>query len=398
MLRTRHDRERGKPSSRSAALFLFASLLLFPGGAGAQVWKWKVQTVDVSTRFSSIAVDSSGNVHIAYSGDKGSSLNYAFQPAGSTQWFTMQLDKQLQEHALELAIDPQGNPQICYTPRELKYAHFDGRQWSVQRIAEGEGSIEYNCTLVVATDGKPHVLWYQTRSADGSNFYHLRYAVLLDGVWMARTVDFDREAGKWNALILDDQGNPHIFYSAFPPGDLKSGYWDGKKWDIDVKFSPTSLLSSGMGISVVRTPEKNIEVSFYESPLDGSKSTANGSLKFARLTANGWTMETVDSVVQGASWVGYRSSVVLDKNGNPHISYEDHGTLKHAYWDGKRWHIQVVAPRVIEPYLYSSMAIDKDDVLRISYRDPSDGSLKVAVGRQDPQVPSTATVQPDKKD
>jgi hypothetical protein len=372
--------------------------MLFPNGAGAQVWKWKFQTVDVSTRFTSIAVDGSGNVHVAYSGDKGSSLNYAFQPAGSTQWFTMQLDKQLQEHALELALDLQGNPQICYTPRELKYAHFDGRQWSVQRIAEGEGSIEYNCTLVLAADGKPHVLWYQTRSADGTNFYHLRYAVLLEGVWMARTVDYDREAGKWNALTLDDQGNPYIFYSAFPPGDLKSGHWDGKKWDIDVKFSPAAPFSSGLGISVLRTPQKDINVSFYESPLDGSKSTANGSLKFARLTAKGWAMETVDSVVQGASWVGYRSSLVLDKNGYPHVSYEDHGTLKHAYWDGKRWHVQVVAPRVIEPYLYSSMAIDKEDLLHISYRDPADGSLKVAIGWQELKVPSTAAVQQDKKD
>jgi hypothetical protein len=215
---------------------------------------------------------------------------------------------------------------------------------------------------------------------------------------MARTVDYDREAGKWNALTLDDQGNPYIFYSAFPPGDLKSGHWDGKKWDIDVKFSPAAPFSSGLGISVLRTPQKDINVSFYESPLDGSKSTANGSLKFARLTAKGWAMETVDSVVQGASWVGYRSSLVLDKNGYPHVSYEDHGTLKHAYWDGKRWHVQVVAPRVIEPYLYSSMAIDKEDLLHISYRDPADGSLKVAIGWQELKVPSTAAVQQDKKD
>jgi hypothetical protein len=372
------------------------ALLLCSITTRAQTWNWTYDSVDASAKFTSIAVDDAGNVHLAYAGDRGSSLNYAFHPAGAKRWFTMTLDKQLQDFAMKLALDPQGNPRICYAPRELKYAQFDGQQWKIEHIAEGEGSIEYNCTICVAPDGTPHVLWYQTRLADGSNYYHLKYAVLQEGVWMARTVDYDREAGKWNSMVLDSQGAPHLFYSAFPPGDLKSASWNGKQWNIEVKFSPSPSLSSGLGISTALTPEKNIDVSFYESPLDGTKSTANGSLKFAKQTPTGWTVETVDSLVQGGSWVGYRSSLVLDRAGHPHISYEDHGTLKHAYWDGSRWRVQVVAPRVVESYLYSSMAIDHDDVLYVSYRDPADGSLKVATGHQTVVPAATAVKQSDK--
>ncbi|HKV25978.1 MAG TPA: hypothetical protein VJN93_15400 [Candidatus Acidoferrum sp.] len=379
----------------SAYKRIFIGLMCFAASSAcvhAQTWTWKYETVDTSTLFTSVAVDDIGNVHLAYAGTRGSSMDYAFRDVSSGHWYTMNLEKQLQEHAVDLTLDAKGNPHICYTPRELKYAYFNGKQWNIQKIAEGEGSIEYNCTLVLSPDGTPHVLWYQTRLADGSNYYHLRYAELLNGAWLAWTVDYDREAGKWNAMVLDAKGNPHIFYSAFPPGDLKSGIWDGKKWDIDVKFSPEPSLSSGMGIAVVRMPDGDEYISFYESPLDATRSTATGSLKFARLTSKGWSVENVDSLVQGGSWVGYRSSLVLDKDGHPHISYEDHGILKHAYYDGKVWHIQVVAPRAIEQYLYSSMAISKDNVLYISYRDPSDGSLKVAIGHESAAAATPATV------
>jgi hypothetical protein len=62
-----------------------------------------------------------------------------------------------------------------------------------------------------------------------------------------------------------------------------------------------------------------------------------------------------------------------------------------------RWRVQVVANRATEPYLYSSMAIDKSDALYISYRDPSDGSLRVAMGHASAGAPSTTALQQDKK-
>jgi hypothetical protein len=43
------------------------------------------------------------------------------------------------------------------------------------------------------------------------------------------------------------------------------------------------------------------------------------------------------------------------------------------------------------------MAIDQHDTLYISYRDPSDGSLKVAVGQTSSDGTSTA-LQQEKKD
>jgi hypothetical protein len=369
-----------------------------PAGAGAQTWRWTNESVDVSsTNFTSVAVDHEGNVHVAYAADGGSSLKYAFRAATTNRWFTMLLDNKLQEFATNLTLDPQGDPQICYTPRELKYAHFDGAKWKIEPIALGEGSIEYNCSILVGPDNTPRVLWYQTRLANGDNYYHLKHAVFQNGVWTARTVDFDGEDGKWNSMVLDSQGKPHLVYSAFPSGVLRSNYWNGTSWIPQTGIPATDrTLSAGMGNSVVLSPQNQLEASFYEGPVEFNGSHSQTSMKFARQNGAAWSVETVDTVVQRGGWVGYRSTLVLDKSGLPHICYEDGGALKHAYSDGTHWHIQVVVPRGAEPYLYSSMAIGQDDTLYISYRDATDGSLRVAIGRSESAISSSTAVEQGK--
>jgi hypothetical protein len=215
-------------------------------------------------------------------------------------------------------------------------------------------------------------------------------------VWLARTIDFDGEDGKWNSMVLDTSGNPELLYSAFPRGELRFAAWDGKEWKIELGAVPNGTASAGMGNSLVLNANSEPEFSYYETSVEYG-SGSRGSLKFARRKGTSWNVETVDAVYQRGSWVGFRSSLVLDKEGYPHISYEDGGALKHAYWDGTKWHAQVIAARAAEPYLYSSMAIDKDDTLYVSYRDPSDGSLKVAIGRRSLGEGSTTALQHDKK-
>lgn len=56
-----------------------------------------------------------------------------------------------------------------------------------------------------------------------------------------------------------------------------------------------------------------------------------------------WTRETVDSDGD----VGKCSSLALDKNGWPHISYHEHNdyALKYAYKDSLGWHQQLCMPQ-----------------------------------------------------
>jgi len=367
----------------SLSVFLVS---LLPGAppAKAQTWNWAVESVDTTARATGLAVDKEGNVHVAYYGGEGSELRYAFRAHDTGKWFHLTLDKQLGSFAVNIALDPKGDPHICYTPRVLKHAFWDGKGWHTQEVDPGHGTVEYNCSITFGLDGTPFITWYQTRGPGGANFLHIKYAVKKEGVWYAKTIDYDRECGKWNSIVIDAQGLPHVAYSAFPPGDLKYAFSDGKDWHIssvDWPHNGATQDSTGMGISLNFDPQSRLAMSFYEAPINTDiVGLGRGTLKLARFVDGKWKIEPVTSVLKSVGWVEFTSDLVFDKAGRPHVRYEDGGAVKHAYWDGSKWHIQVVVEPGTEDYVYSSMKIAPDDTLYISYRDPVDGSLKVAVG------------------
>jgi hypothetical protein len=383
------------------ALILFLSWCLWPANACAQRWSWSVETADPDhyVTFTSIAADTAGNLHVSYRTDESfGQLKYAYRSAQTGKWFNMVLDKQIGSFYTAIALDSDGNPQICYTPRQLKYAFWDGARWNTLEIAPHTGVVEYSCSLLVSKDGKRQVTWYNTHRQDMSWYLHLRYAVFEDSVWQARTVDFDGEAGKWNSLVVDDEGNPHVSYSQFPNGELRYAYWNGKAWTNSVVDSPLvnrdggeQGAARGMGNCLLRNREGQWTISYYDL----------GSLKFAILNQNNmWSVERIDHLVSASAnlggWASYRTRQLLDSRGNPHIGYEDGGALKHAYWDGKEWQIQVVLGVSGDGFRYSSMSMDGHDNIYFSYRDPSDGSLKVAIGRPTdaPRTASNAEAAP----
>ena len=89
--------------------------------------------------------------------------------------------------------------------------------------------------------------------------------------------------------------------------------------------------------------------------------------------ANHWYARTVDSPGD----VGNYSSLVLDGNDRPHISYINTSTnnLKYAHWDGVRWINQTIEQALSE---YTSIAVDRNDDPHISYRAWGGGGLKHA--------------------
>jgi hypothetical protein len=341
------------------------------GEVSAQEWSWHTETVDTSASFTSVAVDQEGNVHLSYI---NGSVKYAFRPAGVPKWFTMAVDGG--NNFTNITVDSANNPYICYTAYDwLKYAHWDGKSWRVQQIAPNSGQIAYSCAMGIAPDGTAHIIWYQVYVSEGA-YYHLKHAELKNGMWQARTVDFSMETGKWNSLRIDSQGVPHVAYSAYTQGDQKYAYQKGESWIISTVESRTlsknGSIHPGEGNSLVVTDDGKVIISYMDE----------NSLKLARGNGTSWSIEKVDDI-SNASWFDYRSSLVLDHQGFPHICYQDAERVKHAYWDGKKWRIQIVA-NAGPPARYPSMAIDRHDALYISYQDPTDGSLRVAVGIHGP--------------
>jgi len=373
--------------ARVAALLFF--LLAVSGTTRAQSWTWTYDFIDSPAKFPSLVVDSGSNLHISYADGTGA-LKYGFRPAGSTKWFFMVLDKQLGAFATKLTLDSDNNPHICYTPGIIKYARFDGKQWHIIQVAKDSGEIGYTCSIAISKQGVPHLTWYQL-SGPIPNYLHMRYAVLSGNAWLARTVDFDGETGKWSSMVLDSQSNPLLAYSAWVNGELRLAHWSGKQWEfttVDSRTRSQGEYNIGQGNSLVLDSNGKPHVSFYSEK----------ALKYAHLVGEDWKVEIVDQFTWLGGWAHFRSSIVLDKQARPHICYEDAGVLKHAYWDGKQWRIQVLARNGLESLRYSTMAIDPNDNIYIAFRDPEDNTLKLATGRpssvQQAVTPKTEDKQP----
>ena len=354
-------------------------LPLFLAGPGlGQTWTWTTETVDANGGNSSIAADEHQNIHISYY--YGGAVRYGFRPADSTRWFTMEVAPVggYSEMFTRLVLDRNANPHICFTPGVLKYAFFDGKKWNVQQIDPQSGLIEYSCSLGIAADGRPHLLWYQYGAPGGGYYLHVRYAVLQEGTWLARTLDFEGQTGKWNSLVLDGEGKPHVAYDSFLKGEIKYAYWTGKEWVVRV----VDASGGGMGNSLILGREGKALISFEH----------DDALLYARQTDASWKVETIDHISTSGSWIGYRTRQALDPDGNPHVVYEDGGAVKHAFWDGSAWRIQLISSAAVRPHRFSDIAVDRVGNIYISYQDAVDGSLKVSIGHKrapQPEFPGT---------
>jgi hypothetical protein len=346
------------------------ALLLLPLSLAAQTWNWHAETVDKMGKFTSIAADKDGNIHLSYS--DGGDVKYAFRPAGTdSKWFTMTLASG--GAYTSLTLDSEGHPHICYTYRLLGYIHWDGSDWKKETIASDNAVIGYSCAIAIAVDGTPYISWYREKNADNTPYLHIKLAERQNGVWLVRTLDFDLQTGKWESMALDSNGSPILSFDAYVKGLLKYAYKVGDDWKVatvDFRGRTNDVYDVGMGnsIAIDRVGKPCIS---YEDGQD---------LKFAQLVGDTWKVEQVDAYRPLGSWVGYRTSLKFDSQGHPHIAYDSGGVLKHAYWNGQKWQIDILAPSGLEGYKYGSMTIAPHDTIYISYTDPDDGSLKVAIG------------------
>jgi len=101
----------------------------------------------------------------------------------------------------------------------------------------------------------------------------------------------------------------------------------------DWSFQPVDRAGKGRYSSVAMDSDGRPHVSYYNHEDD--------DLKYARWTGTSWAVETVDA----AGDVGRYTSLALDAAGRPFISYYDntHSALKLAQWTGAAWAIQTVA-------------------------------------------------------
>jgi hypothetical protein len=301
---------------------------------------------------------------------------YAFKN-GST-WITVTVDSEgyVGKYS-SIALDSDGTPHISYMEEldgGLKYAKWSGDSWIIQ-VVDAAHDVGMPSSIALDKTGNPHISYFDLAKGD------LKYAKWNGSAWDIQTVDSSGYVGSDNSIALDSLGRPHISYRAGEPGYsfLKYAYWNSSSWDIGTVESGDVVSDTSIALDSQDSPH----ISYYD--------LSSGHLKYVEKSGSGWSIQTVDSNGK----VGAYDSLALDSNDNPHINYCDmtdglfNYVLKYAQKVGSSWETQTVDAGG-DVGKYTSLAIDSQNNPHISYYNETGAYLKYASIESPNPTPSSS--------
>jgi hypothetical protein len=242
----------------------------------------------------------------------------------------------------------------------LPQAALATQLWSRRAVDESGAEFGHNATSVALdAAGLPSFSYYVATTLD------LKYAEKdANGIWTRTTVDSTGRVGLWNSLALDALGNPHISYFhqnnevELPVADLKYATRSGGVWTIEI-VDGAGLPYLGEYTSIALDSQGDPHISYYDN--DGQ------ALKYAHKSNGSWTLEVVDS----ASNAGLYTSIVVDASDVPHIAYQVRDVaVRYATKTGGNWSIETASPGV--QGIDVSLALDSGGTPYIVFFDDQD--------------------------
>ncbi|MBN2111463.1 FG-GAP repeat protein [Candidatus Woesearchaeota archaeon] len=333
--------------------------------------EWETQTVDGNATYNvgqystSLDIDEYDMPHISYYDETYDNLRYA--KWDGVQWLISDIDEPDNVGLFNsIKLDNKKQPHISYhnsSGEDLKYAYFNGLRWNTETI-ETSGSTGKYTSIALDEENYPHISYYDDTNDD------LKYTYFNGSSWSTTVVESADNVGLFTSLDLNSTGHPHIIYYDVTNDRLKYAYYDGVSWQ---KLTIDNPAATGVGqyTSLAIDENDKLHVSYYD--------ITNTSLKYASCSSGcnnsgNWNIETVDN----SASVGKHTSIAVDSNNNPHISYYDetNTSLKQAYYNGSSWITETVDTGNVGEY--TSIAVDKYNNIYISYYDNANDNLKLA--------------------
>lgn len=383
-----------------------------PALVSPQALDWPITTVVSSSTYfegASVALDGSGNPAIAYALGDGTLTYASYDPSATPQWSFEVVATGLdpENYILTLAFDKSDPPQphIAWAHgNTLWYASPDGSGgWSLAYL-EGDHYIPWT-SMAIDGDGNAHISYGITITSP-SNRGALMYVSYVSSSWTTPETVLNPGLdhvypGDRPSLAFDSAGNPHIsshYHSSSGVSELVYSSYDPND---DPPWS-TVTVDDGTGTDFTAVGD------FDSLAIDGNdhphisyqaKNTTSGQteLKYAWHDGTGWNLAVVDDSTDYGMYAGERSSLALDSNDVPHISYvnatfSETSALMYAWPDGSGWAHDSIASSATSTYSYDSLAIDRtNNQPYISFVDAEAYDLLLAVGPAETVIdPETA--------
>ncbi len=256
---------------------------------------------------------------------------------------------------------------VCLLFRPLSFALAD-LPWQITTVDSSSDITDTAITL--DNQNHPHIGYHDFSNAS------LKYAAWNGNSWQVAVADDNPDGtGFMPSIGVDSQDRPFISYQNFyytyfneqqyQHTALSCARWDGSNWQIQ-----TVDMNGGSNSSLALDANDNILISYLAS---------SDSYRFLKLASSSDGSVWGKGILETSSTLSGETSLALDANGYPHISYYDKNArdLKYTYWDGAAWHYSNVdgLDRVGS---YSSLALDASGNPHITYFDDTNEDLKYA--------------------
>jgi hypothetical protein len=353
-----------------------------PKGPQTENADWYIYQVERG-KTNSVDVDSSLLPVIAYHGYGERGLRLASWSGGS--WLIDKVDDEESAGASPtLVLDDVDDPVIAYwnfwphpDAGALKIARWEDVNWTFEVVDNHTGGFT---SMVLDSNGLPRLAYMD--ALNPGDYPQLWFASKnLNGTWTYEPVDTN-DSLRYPSLAIDTRDLYHISYEELGT-ELRYAHWNGTNWTIEIVDTEGVV---GAWSSIKADKSGRPHIAYY----DGT----HGRVKYATKSYNSWNKTSIDYSK------GMSISLDLDSQDRPHISYHSpEHNLKHAYWNGSAWNIEVVDNTTGVGRL-SSMKIDDHDDIHISYFDYSDpkiGHVKYASTKELPtgEIATSIDIDPD---
>jgi hypothetical protein len=345
-------------------LIAFITLITLAASASATE-TWTIETIDGNWgdyRFTSLALDTSGNPHISYQNCNNEGLRYATR--NESGWTVEIVDRDSRTGFwTALDLDESDQPHIvCYSLQgsDLEYVWKNESGWQSDNPPTYGHAAWTPAPFMLARDGYPRIVMVD-RYKTG-----LRYFWKNGSGWFSETIPGTKDAS-YPDLILDSIDQPLVSFLSErgSSGHLQYAAKNESGWftefvddSVNVWGAPTSIRLDEGGWP---------RIAYYDR--------TNLDLRYAWRDESGWHSEV--AVADGD--VGDQCSLFLDDEGFPHLSfYNGSGSLDYAWKDESGWHDETVEKGGTGTGWYSSLVLDAWGRPVISYGDSSSWSLKLA--------------------
>lgn len=303
---------------------------------------WKTQTIDSPGnvgKYSSLSLDSSGFVHIAYhdnsnappEDESNTSIKYATNAKGV--WLTQTVDNN--SYRPSITIDKSGHAHISYSDilnNDLKYATNNENSWTIQIVDNERDNSISDTAIAIDSLGKVHIAYYKFIDDNGDIHGYLKYATNLLGIWATTTVDYfgyrSFSGYTYCDLAIDSQDKVHISYYHYIDYDLKYANNVSGFWDVQMVDSKNDVSTLGKCNSIGVDSSNKIHIGYLEQY--GCDPSCNSRLKYATNTTGTWVSEVVDNTPQS----GADASLYVDKSNNIYISYTSEWVYDKDFYNG----------------------------------------------------------------